>query len=199
MRPSKRPRYSNTIRCAATRRLRRRAQDAEARLARLEAERDRALAHMRELRATIAAERAGMTQFIESPTFRRDLLVVAQREVAGELLRLTASEPERVCAHCHGLPEAELCTVLEGQIAALEAFHGLPAVPHHLPHNWPRRVGLNLIDESTHVAEAIYRRPLPPEPAIGPERDAAGLASEASGGAGAHGSEKNGGPRVHFL
>ena len=166
MRSSRNPRYAPARRCSLSRRLRTRAQTAESRLRRAEAERDAALAHMEELRAAIARERRAMTAFIDSPAFRRDLLVVAQRKLGEEMIRLGSREPERLCRHCLGLPVDEAATVFEDEIRLIERQDSLPPVPHHLPDRWPRRCGLHLQDGPEFTAESLHRRPLPEPPEV---------------------------------
>ena len=139
MRPSQRPRYSNTVRCAATRRFRERAQAAEARAARMEAERDAAQAERCAALASVARERGALQRWLDSPEWERDLLVMARARLRDALGREIAARG--TCNSCGGLGRGLYANLLSDTIEALEAAHGLAPAGRLPDPDWTDGIG----------------------------------------------------------
>lgn len=138
MRPNPRQTYAQA-RCAVTIGLRRRTQAAEAAIAEAQAETEAIRADMRALRAEIRSERAALTAFIESPDWARDLLLLARARVRAEMLSLSGTRQS--CGTCGSFGRGLYDGLLQAEIDALCAAHGLPAERALGEIDWPTRMG----------------------------------------------------------
>ncbi|MEL6687899.1 MAG: hypothetical protein AAFP97_09780 [Pseudomonadota bacterium] len=126
-------------RCALTASLRRRTQAAEARAEEAEEIAEAAEARAAKFYHEMQAERAALLDYLESPQWRRDLLVIARNLVRDDLLRLSATRQS--CPSCGSFGRGFQEHFLQDAIDTLTKEHGLPRVSPLLPPDWPVRMG----------------------------------------------------------
>jgi len=153
-------------RCALTRRLRRRAQAAEAAIAAAQAETEAIRADMRALRADIRSERRALIAFIESPEWERDLLLLARARVRAELLGLSGTRQS--CGTCGGFGRGIYDGLLQDEIDALCTAHDLPPERALGEIDWPGRMGA--VTRRGRVLRSDWLRPAKPKPCAGSYR-----------------------------
>lgn len=147
---------SNSDYCRGTMRLRQRLKWQEAEIARLHTQMDG-------LRAEIAAERAALTEWLEGPEARRDLVLFA-----AELLRadaLEAARTRRTCRECGGLGREMSTELFTERLERLCTAHGLPLGTEPVdPEAWPTRPGEIEIRGTRLETDWLFE----PEPALSP-------------------------------
>lgn len=167
MRPNPRSSYRQK-RCAMTQNFRCRmraaetqAADARAETALIRAQTEAELAVMRgdirAERAQMQAERAALTEFIESPEWQRDLLALARQRVRAEMTALSITR--KSCKECGSFGRGFYNNILNAEIDALNKTHGL--APDRTPDSidWPVRMGIY-----TRRGKALNRDWQTPEP-----------------------------------
>jgi hypothetical protein len=125
MRSNPRRTYKQT-RCALTASLRRRTQAAEARAEEAEEIAEAADARAAKFYQEMQAERAALLDYLESPEWQRDMLVVARNLVRDELLRLSSTRQS--CPSCGSFGRGFQDHFLQEAIDRLTREHGLPRV-----------------------------------------------------------------------
>lgn len=149
--------------CRATYRLRVRAREAEAQAAAARAETAEIEAEMRALRADIRAERAALTEFIESSDWHRDLLCLARDRVRAEMTTLATQR--KSCGACGSFGRGVYDNLLRAEIDTLTREHRLLPEPALDPIDWPVRMGTHtrqgraLRDEWLRPATVTRRTP----------------------------------------
>jgi hypothetical protein len=136
---AKQNRSYTQARCALTARLRRRAQAAEARAARAEALQREAEDRAGRFYRQRNADRDALLDFLESPEWERDLLIILRARLRQELS--TLSNTRRSCASCGSFGRGFYDHVLDDAIDALTRRHGLPSVSPLPPMDWPVAMG----------------------------------------------------------
>lgn len=126
-------------RCALTAALRKRTQAAEAKAEVAEAKAEYADERAAKFYHEMEAERAALTAFLESPEWKRDLLILARDLVRQELLAL--SETHQSCGQCGSFGRGFQESFLKDAIEQIGRAHDLPWVPALPPPDWPVQMG----------------------------------------------------------